>query len=576
MAQERKAAKPNADSIARSKKIWERLRRQSHVPLEERKQLVAELFDIITGKVKDFVLKHDAGRVVQTGLKYGNLEQRKIVARELKGEYRSLAEGKFAKHTIGKVLVHGDDEIRDIVVPEFCGNVRRMIKHPEAAWILDDVYRGAATPKQKAILLREWYGAEYAIFKASPEKNESADLAALLSAKPEKRAPTMRYLFDLINQLIQKNTTGFTMLHDAMLQYYLNTPAGSEEAQEFVELLKGDESGDLLKNLAFTKSGARVVCLALARSNAKDRKHLLKVYKGIMPTLAYDGHGHQVLLASLYVIDDTVLTSKSIYSELIPTNTKPDVDTLNNNLLEAISHIQARTVVLFPFAANLKSILPTTDLPLIKELHPIRSTTSKKDPGTRCQELARSISPPLLALIAARAADLVQSSFGCIFITEVLLGTEADKQPALQSIVTLLGMENMRASLSTPAAGRMLKALVLGGRFDFETKELVLCEPPLQFADMLYAATEREIVEWAKGANSFVVVGLLESKDFSGKDNLLQKLREQRKQLEQVVGNNEDGEPKVKKQKRVEGGEGIEESKGGNKGTRLLLRLLDG
>ncbi|KAL8956288.1 MAG: hypothetical protein Q9193_006153 [Seirophora villosa] len=39
LAQERKAAKPNAESIARTKKLWERLRRKSHVPLEERKKL---------------------------------------------------------------------------------------------------------------------------------------------------------------------------------------------------------------------------------------------------------------------------------------------------------------------------------------------------------------------------------------------------------------------------------------------------------------------------------------------------------------------------------------------------------
>ncbi|KAG9821705.1 hypothetical protein KCV05_g17242, partial [Aureobasidium melanogenum] len=43
LAKERKAAKPNADIIGRSKKIWERLRRKSHVPNDERKALVAEL-----------------------------------------------------------------------------------------------------------------------------------------------------------------------------------------------------------------------------------------------------------------------------------------------------------------------------------------------------------------------------------------------------------------------------------------------------------------------------------------------------------------------------------------------------
>ena len=572
MAQERKAAKPNADSIARSKKIWERLRRQSHVPLNERKQLVAELFSIITGRVKDFVLKHDAGRVVQTGLKYGNLEQRKMIARELKGEYRSLAEGKFAKHTIGKILVHGDDEIRDIVVPEFYGHVRRMIKHPEAAWILDDVYRGAATPNQKAILLREWYGAEYAIFKTNLENDAVSDLSALLSAKPEKRASTMRYLFELINQLVQKNTTGFAMLHDAMLQYYLNAPHNGEEAQEFVELLKGDEPGDLLKNLAFTKSGARVVCLALARSNAKDRKHLLKVYKGIMPTLAFDPYGHQVLLAALSVIDDTVLTSKSIYSELLPTNSSSETKTLNNSLLEAIINVHARTAILYPFATNLRSILLPIDLPLVKELDSIRSTTSKKDPKSRCQELARSISPHLLSLITAKAGDLVQSSFGCMFITDVMLGAVGDKNAALQAIAALLGQESMKAPLSKPAAGRMLKALVLGGRFDPEAKEVISCEPPLQFADMLYTTVEEDIVEWATSANSFVVVGLLDSKDFSGRDRLMDRLEKQRKRLEDAAGDAVSG-LKVA-EKNGSGGEKVK-GNGGNSGSRLLLKFLN-
>ena len=124
------------------------------MPLEERKELVTELFEIITGRVKEFVVKHDTGRVIQTALKYGNLEQRKMIAKELKGEYQGLAESRYAKFMIGKVLVHGDNETRDIVVPEFYGKVRRMIKHPEASWILDDVYRGAATPKQKARLLK--------------------------------------------------------------------------------------------------------------------------------------------------------------------------------------------------------------------------------------------------------------------------------------------------------------------------------------------------------------------------------------------------------------------------------------
>ena len=107
LVQERKAAKPNADVLQRSKKLWEQLRRKSHVPLEERKKLVAELFEIVTGRVKDFVLKHDAVRVIQTAIKYANLKQRKMIAVELKGAYVELAKARYAKHLIGKILVHG-------------------------------------------------------------------------------------------------------------------------------------------------------------------------------------------------------------------------------------------------------------------------------------------------------------------------------------------------------------------------------------------------------------------------------------------------------------------------------------
>ncbi|RAL65251.1 hypothetical protein DID88_001357 [Monilinia fructigena] len=61
--------------------------------------------------------------------------------------------------------IQGDDEIRDLIVPEFYGHVRRLIKHPEAGWILDDIYRGVGYQAQKAIILREWYGAEFAVME---------------------------------------------------------------------------------------------------------------------------------------------------------------------------------------------------------------------------------------------------------------------------------------------------------------------------------------------------------------------------------------------------------------------------
>ncbi|KAL8717784.1 MAG: hypothetical protein Q9225_004999 [Loekoesia sp. 1 TL-2023] len=570
LAQERKAAKPNADSIARSKKLWERLRRKSHVPLDERKKLVAELFDIITSHVKDFVLKHDSVRVIQTAIKYANLDQQRMIAKELKGEYRGLAESRYAKFLLGKLLVHGDKEIRDMLVPEFYGHVRRLIKHPEASWILDDIYRGAATPLQKAIILREWYGAEFAIFKAGGKGPMSGELKKILQDHPEKRKPIMHALHDIINLLVQKKTTGFTMLHDAMLQYLLNIQPNSEEMTEFIELLKGDEEGDLLKNLAFTKSGARIVCLALAYGNAKDRKQILRVYKNTIETLAYDANGHQVILAAYDVVDDTVLTTKSIFPELVGKTADLD-ENQTQALLNAVTHLNARMPIVYPFAGKSKSILRNEDIDILDEIHRIRTMTSKKDPDTRRKELLTHLSPPLLSLIAHNAETLVQSSFGCQFITEVMLSAVGDREPASKAIIALTqsGIPEVKEALATPSAGRMLKTLVQGGRFNPKIQKVELADPPLIFHGPLYASLEAQgqVLDWATGGNSFVIVGLLEAEGFGHKEPLLDILRKERKKLEMAAS------PGVERE--GEAGKKGEKIPAGNKGAQLLVTKLD-
>ena len=539
--------------------------------------LVTELFEIITGRVKDFVFKHDSVRVIQTALKYANSDQRKMIARELKGEYKTLAESKYAKFLIGKMLVHGDEETRDLVVPEFYGHVRRMIKHPEASWILDDIYRGIATSSQKATLLREWYGAEFALFKPSGTDPPSAELKKLLEDHPEKRTPIMRSLHDLVNLLVQKKTTGFTMLHDAMLQQFLNLVPESEEATEFIELLKGDEEGDLLKNLAFTKSGARLVCLALAYGNAKDRKQILKTYKETMKTLAYDTYGHQVLLAVYDVIDDTVLISKSVFSELV--GKEPLSEGHQRDLLQAINHLNARVTLLYPFCGKAKAILPNEDLKLQDEIQRIRTTTSKKDPELRRKELVVSLSPALLSMISSEAKALVSTSFGCQLISEVLLGAPRGRDSAMNAVAALAkGDDETKALLDSPAAGRMMKSLVLGGRFNPTTKGIDLADPALGFHDIFYDAIKDEILDWAIGANSFVVVGLLEAPGFHHVEELKEKLSKgkERQKLMEAARSSGESDDKVKG-KKSKGSKSQNEApvKTGNKGTQLLLRKLD-
>ncbi|KAG4424431.1 hypothetical protein IFR04_002487 [Cadophora malorum] len=600
LAQERKAAKPLADELARTKKIWERLRRKSHVPLEERKQLVAELFEIITGKIKDYVLKHDSVRVVQTAIKYANAEQRKIIAKELAGSYRQLAESRYAKFLIGKLLVQNDDEIRDIIVPEFFGHVRRLIKHPEASWILDDVYRGVATRYQKATILREWYGAEFALFQKDKSEKITGDLADILAAEPGKRGPIMRSLQEIINQLIQKKMTGFTLLHDAMLQYFLNAKQGTEEITEYLEIIKGDEEGDLLKNLAFTRSGSRVVSLALAYGTAKDRKQILKTYKDTLQLMAGDPNAHIVILTAYEVIDDTVLTSKSIFPELLSKDNDKQVE----NIVFFANDINARITLLYLFQGRSRALFPgshTVDLEILAEVDKVRVTTSKKDPEIRRAELAKALSPTLLKAIPAAASELAATSFGLQFLTEVLLAAEGDKTAALKAVAeTAAGdptyiqpvvaegetsTEPPSHVASTSHGGKMIKSLIAGGRFDPKTKAIIPIEPALNFADILYPNIKDYIIEWATGSSSFVVLALLESPTFSQKEEVLKVLKKNktklqkaateetadqkaRRELAAIEKDSKDVKGKTKKSKPVK------EREVGNKGSALLLAMI--
>ena len=479
-------------------------------------------------------------------------------------------------------------EVQEMIISEFYGHVRRLINHPEASWILDDTYRGMATSKQKAILLREWYGPEFAIFKVKKEGSITSDLSKILEESPEKRQPILNHLHNLINQLIQKKLTGFTMLHDAMLQYFLACKPGSSEVTEFLEHLKPDAKEgeepdmDLVKNLAFTKSGSRLVCLAFAHGNAKDRKLLLRAYKDTMELLAFDTHAHHVLLTALSVTDDTKLSSKSVFGELIPQDAPADA--LHDKILALTTHLDARTVLLYPFAGSAKWLFPdpnATSLTLLTEVHAIRASTSKKDPAVRLQELVRTVSAPLLATIATRAPDFATSSFGCQFLTEVLLGAEGDKAAALAAVADLATGDprpENEAHIANSAAGcRMLKSLVQGGRFDAKAKKVVPVEPRLGFAELLWERVNGRAVEWATGPGAFVVVALVEADGWEGEKAVSGALKGQRKALERAAGDRLGGDDKgAKKGKKRKGGKGEEElkRKKGNAGARLLLQKL--
>lgn len=515
-----------------------------------------------------------------------------------------LAESKYGKFLVAKLIVEGDKEIRGIVIPSFYGHVRRLINHPEAAWILDDIYRQVANTEQRALLLREWYSAEYAVHaktqKASgltlDQEKPTADLKDILEKSPEKRRTILQYLHQLINQLIQKKQTAFTMLHDAMLQYILNVGEGTSEHTEFFELLKTDldddttkattsaegasPGGDLLKSLAFTQSGARVVRLAFAYGTAKDRKVILRVYRDLMVMMAEDQYAHTVLLAASDVIDDTKLTTKAIWAELLGDGSKEAAP--ETIILENLVGKHARVVMLYPFAGLAKSLFPGEERAKMDEIHAVRTTSSKKDPETRRQEIIKYISPTLLKTLsnAESLETLVRTTFGPQAVTEIMLEGHGDKAAACQAIATLCSGPITAASDTdashialSPAGGKMLKSLVQAGKYDPEAKKVIPVDPPLGFADVLYEAISKHLMDWATGPSCSVIAALLESTETSAdvKKAIRKTLGKNKKQLEAVAASAATGGAGDKKGKKGKGDAKVVNAGG----LRLLLELLD-
>lgn len=116
---ERQSHRKHADAVATSKEIWNKLRLKNNSP-EEKRRLVAELMDLLRGKVNEVALQHDASRVVQAAIQFGTAEERKEIIMELcqTGSLAELSKIQYAHFVILKMIKYcsrDEDCVRAIV-----------------------------------------------------------------------------------------------------------------------------------------------------------------------------------------------------------------------------------------------------------------------------------------------------------------------------------------------------------------------------------------------------------------------------------------------------------------------------
>lgn len=531
MREERKLAKPHGEKIQHIKQIWERLRVKQGTPASVRKKLLNEAWAASKDEIKDLVLKHDASRVVQTMFKYSDKEKRLAITKALKGTYVELARSSYGKYLLVKVLHYGSKEIREEVLNELYGNFRKLMRHREGAYVIEDAYRDYATAAQKRQIVREFYGSEFALFK---DHAKDKSLADIIAEHPEKRPFLMKNLKETISAAVQKGSIGFTIIHAAMLEYVKNLDPTTSEKDEFIDIIT-----EQFAEMVHTNEGSQVAARVLAMASPKERKQLIRSLKDFADKLAEDEYGHFVLITLFNTVDDTVLVHKAFTAKL--QEHMPE-------LLAAKSGRRAFLYLLLGFSPRYftKSVLDS-----VAELDTIKEATSKKDDVARREELKVKFSKFMLDALAAYPTPILRESFGTQSVTEVLLYADGDKTAALEAIANAFAgsVDNEEHLIRLPYSSRTLRTLIQEGHWDSKTKAVDVIPEPTGFKDLLYKAIKPNVAKWATGDGSFVIVSLLENLD--DKSELVAALKEKSVAKE------------IKKA-----------AEGGNKGSKLILEQL--
>ncbi|RKO96228.1 ARM repeat-containing protein, partial [Caulochytrium protostelioides] len=311
LALQRKARKPNFDLVQQCKAQWEILR-QKELSDADRIASVSKLMTLCRGKVQALIFTHDARRIVQSLIKHAAPEQRREIFAELKGRWLDLACAQYGHFIVLRGLKFASAEQRADIVDEFQGHVLHLIRHRQASAILEEVYSTYARANQKRALMHEFYGPAFVVYKQQADGSESKSLKEVLEAEPSKRDVILKSLRSSLESILSKGFTSYgsqTLLHHAISEFFQYTnPALT---LDLVEMLL-----EHVVSMVHTRDGARVAQYVFMLANNKQRKTILKSFKGFVGKMAMEQFGHAVLLTVMETMDDTVTVGKTIFAEL--------------------------------------------------------------------------------------------------------------------------------------------------------------------------------------------------------------------------------------------------------------------
>jgi len=412
MRKEQAVGTESYENITAIKKLWG-VARIHDMDAAKRVGVIKEMKALMVGHVKDLMFKHDLARVVQTILKFGRSEHGGFIIEELTPEVVDLAKSKYGKFIVNRMLKYSSAEQRKLIFKEMCGNFKKMTLHADAVNVVDTFYNDYANSYERTAIITEFYGKEFYLFRDLLSEH----LSKVLEVHPDKKEIIMGNLLKLTNTFIEKALTKNIVVQHLILQYVLH----ATEVQ--IQELLSDKLIEQLVDMIHTKEGAGIAMRCIWFGKTKDRKMILKSLKGHVKEISNNEHGYLVLCAIFDCVDDTVLVKKSILSELI------------ESLEFIVINPHGRRVVEYLLSPRNSK----TFHPLIVDVLKIgdANTTSKKDPAVRHTELLTHFSAPLIASCAENTESLSFDNSATLTLCAAAVGATCDVKPLLQSIACL-------------------------------------------------------------------------------------------------------------------------------------------
>ncbi|XP_056146732.1 pumilio homolog 3 [Lampris incognitus] len=402
--------------ISQSKHVWGTLRRKD-CSVDKKRKLMGELQELIEGKIKAMAYAHDAARVLQCFIQFGDHEQRQVVFNELKDDIIGLSKSQYGRHAVKKLLMYGNKEMVASVIQSFKGNVRQMLRHAAASFLIEYAYNDKAVLAQRNMLAEELYGNMFIVCKSAV----CPTIEKVLEANPDKLNSIIDEMKQILVPMAQKEQViKHSLVHKVFLDFFLFAP--DKPRTEMIESIR-----ESVVYMAHTHDGARVAMHCFWHGTAKDRKVIIKTMKTYILKFAMGEYAHLVLLSIFDCVDDTRLVKQAVLSELL------------SSLDELINNKYGKKVLCYLLSPRDPAhLLPE----IIKVLEQGDSNAhSKKDMLTRRRELLEVVSPPLLEYLCENASTMVMDKASSITISDILMSASGDLKPAMTAVAQLANQD---------------------------------------------------------------------------------------------------------------------------------------